>query len=321
MSSNAATPVFFDTDPGIDDVMALLYLVASPAVDLLGVSTVFGNASIEDVTANALYVRERLGLNYPVHVGAGVRFDGSTETDYPDFVHGSDGLGDVRGPVAGTPDSDDAVAALAAAIRARPGEVVVLAVGRLTNIANLFQQEPDVVPLLGGLTLMGGAAGWQGPLGNVSPVAEANIFGDAAAADFVFSHDVDALVVGLDVTSQIECGRDWYAGVRDRGGAAGELLWEINQAYLAYHRRRYDHDATWLHDGAAAVAVTHPDLFGVRRGGIRVPAAGPAQGQTIVAPPDGSWGTAEFADLPVHRICETVDAAAVIRALEERLAS
>ena len=87
--------VIFDTDPGIDDAMALLLLHALPEVNLLGITTVFGNASIENCTRNALYICERFNLPYPVYQGAGKTFLGQYETEYPDFVHGKDGLGDI----------------------------------------------------------------------------------------------------------------------------------------------------------------------------------------------------------------------------------
>ena len=136
--------VVFDTDPGIDDAMALLYLNACDNLDLLAVTTIVGNASIDQCTLNALFLCEKFGIDVPVYKGAGRGIDGSEPGDFPDFVHGSNGLGDV---ILAAPrisvESLDAYDYLVNIAKKYPDEITIVAVGRLTNLALAIQSDPD----------------------------------------------------------------------------------------------------------------------------------------------------------------------------------
>ena len=135
--------IIFDTDPGIDDAMALLLIHSLEALDVVGITTVFGNASIDTCTRNALYMCERFGLSYPVYRGAGRTIEGQDETEFPDFVHGENGLGDIEiGPVNLREQQADAASFIIDASK-QMNDLSVLAVGRITNVAAALIQDPD----------------------------------------------------------------------------------------------------------------------------------------------------------------------------------
>ena len=173
------TPILFDTDPGIDDAMALLMLARDPRARLLGVTTVFGNASIDTTTRNALALCERFGIDVPVARGAArplVRHTG----DYPDMIHGRDGMGNV-GLAAATRQRAEALPAprfICEMAKRHEGELVLVAVGPFTNLALALAHDPSIVDRVKAVVVMGGAFGTHGHGGNVSPVAEANVFND-----------------------------------------------------------------------------------------------------------------------------------------------
>ncbi len=188
--------VIFDTDPGIDDAMALLFLHKHPEIDLIGVTTVFGNAPIEITTRNALYLGDAWNIAAPVARGAGQTFDPARGGSYwPTAIHGHNGIGDVPLPetVAREADPRPAYQFIIDTVRAHPGEVTLIAVGRMTNLALVLKHDPDVAALVKQVIIMGGAFDLNG---NVSPAAEANIHGDPEAADLVFTAPWRVVVVG-----------------------------------------------------------------------------------------------------------------------------
>ena len=177
--------VIFDTDPGVDDAMALMLLARHPDVELLGVTTVFGNADIDNVTRNALYLRERFGFDAPIARGAARPLTGRTTAPPPHFIHGRNGLGDIALPdtIEAPLDQRPAHQFIIDALRSHPHDVTIIAVGRMTNLALALESAPDVTGLVHDVVVMGGAFGRNGHMGNVSPVAEANIYGDRLARD------------------------------------------------------------------------------------------------------------------------------------------
>src|SRR5690606_7803723 len=175
--ANEAMKVIFDTDPGIDDAMALLYLSKLPEIELVGITTVVGNADIDTTTRNALFLRQQFGLTAPVVRGAGKTLDGVDKPE-PVIVHGVNGLGEVEIPPV---DESGLVAGEASQfiidmVRAHPGEVTIIAVGRMTNLALALRADPEAARLTKQVVIMGGAFGYQGRSGNQTPAAEANIY-------------------------------------------------------------------------------------------------------------------------------------------------
>lgn len=285
--------IIFDTDPGIDDAMALLFLHRHPQIDLIGITTVFGNAPIDLTTRNALFLAQAWGISAPVAQGAGVTFDPSRpEGHWPTFIHGENGLGDVDIPpvIGRTVDDRPAWQFIIDTVRAQPGEVTLVAVGRMTNLALALKADPDFAALVKEVVVMGGAFDLNG---NVSPAAEANIHGDPEAADLVFTAPWRVTVVGLDVTLKTVMTSGFLAEMAAAGGAPVQLLSDISQFYIDFYRHRVG-DGMVVHDSCACVYLVAPELFKTRSGPVRVVCGGIADGQTIQKPdgrvfPAGHW--------------------------------
>ena len=287
--------VILDTDPGVDDAMALRFLTRRPELELLGVTTVHGNADIDTVTRNALHLKDRFGLAAPVAQGSGVTILNRPGQPAP-HVHGASGLGDivVRDDGRATIDGRRAHRMMIDLIRAHPHEVTLIAIGPLTNLARLLDKDPEAARLVAGVVLMGGAFGTHGHTGNVTPVAEANIANDPEAADAVLTAPWPVTVIGLDVTERAVMDGAYLDRLRDRGGADGRFLHEVTLGYRAFHKRSRQLDGIFAHDSLAVAFTLRPDLFTLRRGPVRVVCGGLAAGQTIQRPegtafPAGAW--------------------------------
>lgn len=305
--------VIFDTDIGIDDAMALLFLHYAPDVSIRAIVTGFGNASIEHTTRNALHMKERFGIDAPVYRGAAGPLGDALGEGYPDFVHGKNGLGDIDVPdPAGAPDTRNAAQAIVDIVRENPGQVSIVAVGRMTNVAEALALEPDLPNLVGELIVMGGAFGFNGHRGNVSPVAEANIAGDPRAADIVFSCGMPTTIVGLDVTNETIMTSAYLDELRDTAGAAGEFLHAISRYYLAFNERSTGRFECSTHDPSAVAYLLNPGLFKTRDAAVRVATEGVAIGQTIWSAPNPNYFTTAWKDIPACKICTGVDSEALL---------
>ncbi|SCB39180.1 nucleoside hydrolase [Rhizobium hainanense] len=312
--------VILDTDPGIDDAMALLFLGGQPNIRLLAITSIFGNAEIDVTTRNALYLSQRFGIDAPVYRGAAMPLSIARHPS-PRHVHGDDGLGgiDAVGDFTGEAAPGEASERMIELIRANPGKVTILALAPLTNLALALVREPEIAHQVKEVVIMGGAFGWAGKRGNVSPVAEANIFNDPHAADFVFNAVWPVTAIGLDVTSQCVLTSKQAAELADRGGEAGKFLWEISRGYEDVYRRSQGVDGCCLHDVAAAAWLTHPTLFRTQTGPIRVLTEGIAIGQTIQKPDDQVFGASAWDGLPSQSVCVAVDHARLIHTYTQAL--
>ena len=203
MTSGADTGrprIVLDCDPGLDDAIAIL--TAAHFGDLVGITTVNGNVGIEHTTHNALVTTQVAGLDVPVHRGAARPLIAPTMDAAR--IHGATGLGDVVLPALGRAvASEDAVAFLCDTARS-VDDLHLVAVGPLTNVALALRRDPDLRSRLAGLTIMGGGA----HAGNVTPVAEFNVWADPEAAAIVFSEAAPLTMVGLDVTHRVLLGGD-----------------------------------------------------------------------------------------------------------------
>jgi inosine-uridine nucleoside N-ribohydrolase len=307
------TKVIFDTDPGIDDAMALLFLKSSPALDLLGITTVLGNASIETTTRNALFLRQHFDITAPVARGAAAPLNGVIAA-VPEMVHGANGLGDIPLPEVGTEGLHalDAARFIIETVRANPGEVTIIAVGRMTNLALALRLDPDFAPLVKSVVIMGGAFGFKGHSGNVTPVAEANIHGDPLAADEIFAADWKVVVIGLDVTQEALMSNAYMAQLRDQAGANGQLIWDMTRLYADFYNQVAGVDGVFGHDSLAVAYVIAPEMFTTRSGPIRVVTEGLAIGQTIQQPDIRKFPPSPWTGLPSHDICIACDTPAIL---------
>ncbi len=303
-----ARKVIFDTDPGIDDAMALLFLHYLPHIEILGVTTTFGNHNIETTTRNALYLAERFKIAAPVAKGVGDPVVGESGPP-PVYVHGNNGLGDVPIPdhIGKQADPRPAHKFIIDTVRAHPGEVTLVAVGRMTNLALALREAPEIAGQVKEVIIMGGAFGYGGNLGNVTPAAEANIHGDPTAADEVFGAKWHVTIVGLDVTHKVQMPQEYLKALARDAGEVGKYIWDITRFYENFHRAN-GMPSIFVHDASAVAYLADPSLFKKRSGTVRVVTEGLAFGETIQKPdghgfPPGAWD-----NRPSQDICIDVDA-------------
>ncbi len=312
--------VIFDTDPGVDDAMALLFLHHHKDVDLLGVTTVFGNARIEVTTRNALFLKREWKIEAPVAQGAGETFIPHRVThEPPAWIHGDDGLGNIGVPETVDIATDPRPAAqfIIDMVRKYPGEVTLVAVGRMTNLANALKQDPEIVSLVKEVVIMGGA--FEVP-GNVTPAAEANIHGDPEAADIVATATWPVVWIGLDVTMQTVMTRSQLKDIADAAGARGKLLFDLSQFYIDFYEGLVD-DGMVVHDSCACAYVVAPELFTTRSGTVRVVCGGIADGKTIQKPDGRGFGPSDWDNLPSQKIAVGIDDKAVLKLIHDAIVS
>jgi pyrimidine-specific ribonucleoside hydrolase len=302
-----ATPILLDCDPGHDDAIALLLALASPELELLGVTTVAGNQTLEKTTANAIRVLDFVGRD-DVPVAAGAAAPLVREPFVAAYVHGETGLdGSDLPPPRREPLQQHAVDFLAEQIRARNGAVTLAPTGPLTNVALLLALHPEARPER--IVLMGGAIAE----GNVTPAAEFNIWADPEAAARVFASGIDLTMIGLDVTHKA-----LFTPAHEERlmGRVGEMVRALLQFYGAFHRRQYGWEGSPIHDAVAVAHVARSDLLETVERGVKVD-TGPelSRGRTYV----DLWRRMGWE--PNAHVAVDIDADAFLDLLVERLNS
>ena len=301
----AAEPrkLIIDCDPGIDDAMAIILALQYPGFEILGITTTFGNATIEQATKNALRIVELSGQSIPVYQGAGrpllVPLDAP-----PDFVHGQDGLGNTGQPEPTKPQDKPAAQFLADMAKAYPGQITILAVGRLTNLAEALKRDSSFAANIREVVLMGGALYVPG---NVSPVAEANVSGDPHAADLVFTAPWKVTMIGLDVTTKVRLNDEILSRVEAGNERYGPFIYSISRFYDDFHRKGHVTGGFYVHDPSAVVYLIEPGIFEVKEGPMRVVCEGIAIGQTIMAAYDYQFQLPPWKDQPLVKAAVAVD--------------
>jgi purine nucleosidase len=224
-----AQKIIIDCDPGIDDALALVFAHGDPGLEVCGITTVAGNVGLDRTTANALRVRDFIGMrDVPVIPGcAGPLLRPVLDAAR---VHGASGLAGARLPgPASAPAAGHAVDYLIETISAAPGEITLIAVGPLTNIALAVRREPLLAGRVRDFVIMGGSAG----RGNVTPAAEFNIAADPEAAAIVFGAGWTVTMVGLDATLQARATVAVRGRMRGLGPLADDLLLPCLAGYLS----------------------------------------------------------------------------------------
>ncbi len=244
-------------DPGIDDALALLLALSSPELDILGVTAVAGNTTIDKTGVNARRVLEYVGKDgIPVFLGASAPLARPLST--AEHVHGSDGLGDAGIPMPVQPPRGGGIQFIAETIRKYPGEVIVIATGPLTNIALAYTLYPSTPRLVKQLIIMGGAYHLT-PYGrgNVTPLSEFNIYTDPEAAKIVFESTAPLTCVGLDVTTNpsVKIDPQRYREISRLRGRKAELASKI----MKYQIERFGE--VEVHDALAVAAAMQPAMF------------------------------------------------------------
>jgi purine nucleosidase/pyrimidine-specific ribonucleoside hydrolase len=243
-----STRVLLDCDPGHDDAIALLLALASPELELLGVTTVAGNQTLEKTTANAIRVLEFVGRG-EVPVAAGAERPLVREAFVAAYVHGDSGLdGPALPPARSKPVEQDAVDFLAERVTG----ATLIPTGPLTNVARLLAtrpERPDRIVLMGGSIAEG----------NVTPAAEFNIWADPEAADAVFRSGLDVTMIGLDVTHQALLTPSHTERLR-AAGDTGRMVAELVDFFAQFHKKTYGFDGAPIHDAVAVAQVVDPAL-------------------------------------------------------------
>jgi purine nucleosidase len=308
--------IIFDTDPGVDDAMALLLALSSPEIEILGLTTVFGNSHVESTTINALNLLDFAGrADIPVAKGADqpmVLTRGRTG----EFVHGDDAMGnlgwyDVKNPEQKAIDKH-AAQFIVETIMANPGQITLVPVGPLTNIGLALQLEPRIVQNVRQVVVMGGNVAH---VGNVSPLAEANIYNDPHAASLVFSAGWDLTMAGLDVTQEVLIGQPFFDALGFSSNRFGQFIARIIPHYQEFHRERhgFQNGETHTHDPSAIAYLIDPTLFEGMQCGVVVPTEGHARGITLA---DRSN---HFYNGPKTNCLMKVDAPRFLQMFQERL--
>lgn len=297
--------IIIDTDPGIDDAMAICLAFNSTALDVLALTTTFGNVSVTQATQNALVLAELNQVDVPVAQGVAVPLE-IAPLPHPDFVHGSDGFGNISWPApTRVADPRSAAQMIVDLVHQHPNEVTLIALGPLGNLAKALQLDPSIAGLVDEVILMGGAAQESG---NVTPVAEANIINDPHAADIVFGASWAVTMIGLDATHQVLMGDNELNAIRDKDEVCGDFLHQATQYYFDFYRERVGIDGCYVHDASTIVYAISPDIFSTQDGVIRVATEGVAIGQTIVAEPGRTYAVDFWQGRPTTNICMGVDA-------------
>jgi inosine-uridine nucleoside N-ribohydrolase len=277
MTDTATPSILLDCDPGHDDVVAIV--TAARFADVVGITTVAGNAPLDRTTYNALVMRDLLRIDVPVHSGSARPL--VAEPKFAQFVHGESGLDGADLPEPSTPlDGTDAVRFIVDSCRAAEG-IWLVPTGPLTNIALAIRSAPDIVDRIAGISLMGG-----GTFGNRTSVAEFNIWADPEAAAIVFGAGAPLVMAGLDVTHQFQATPPRIDRVRALPGTLAGVLGDLFVYFADRYRVRHDPgsmEGPAVHDPLAVLAVTHPALFERTARHVVVETAGEfTRGMTVI---------------------------------------
>ena len=309
--------ILIDTDPGIDDAMAIFYTLGSPELEVVGLTTVFGNAHTDVTTRNALSLLEiAKRSDIPVASGAvkplAMDYRGAAA-----FVHGPDGQGGVNLPAPATAAlATDAAHFIIDTVMSSPGQITLVPLGPLTNVALAMLLEPRLTQQVAEIVLMGGAA-FVG--GNASPAGEANILNDPEAADIVFGAECPIVMAGLDVTEQTLMTGDDLRRIATIDSPPARHLSAIVPYYADFFAQRLGIDGIHVHDSSAISFLIAPQYYTWVEYPIRVDCGHSfCRGKTLpakrVSDHEAPWQGRQ----PV-RILIGVDARAVIELELERL--
>jgi purine nucleosidase len=269
--------IILDCDPGHDDAIAILLALSSDELEVLGITTVYGNVGLPFTSRNARIMVELAGKTTKVFAGANrpLLRDRISAED----VHGKSGL---EGPVFDEPkqplEQQHAVQFIIDSILEHPNQVTLVPVGAFTNIALAMRLAPEIIPLIPEIVLMGGST----TLGNTSPAAEFNIFCDPHAASIVFSSGVKLTMFGLNLTHQCLATPDRVAKFYALGTKVGTVTAQLLEFFKLSYNKRYGFAGPALHDPCTIAYLIQPELFSVQAMHVEVDVIpGPSFGRTV----------------------------------------
>ncbi|KAG5583091.1 hypothetical protein H5410_053718 [Solanum commersonii] len=336
--------IIIDTDPGIDDSMAILMAFQTPEVEILGLTTIFGNATTKAATRNALILCETAGYpDIPVAEGS-LETLKRGEPHIADFVHGSDGLGNLFLPSPNSKKIEKCASEfLVDKISEYPGEVSILALGPLTNLALAVKRDSNFASKVKRVVILGGSFF---ALGNANPAAEANvcdrlslglrfhrnqyidslnidnvhIYGDPEAADIVFTSGANIDVVGINITTQIKMTDADLDELRQSEGKHAKLLCDMCKFYRDFHVKSEGVYGVFPHDPVTFVALVRPDLFTYKKGVVRVETQGICVGHTLLDQGLKKWNTSNpWTEFSPVSVAWTVDVDEVLNYIKKML--
>jgi purine nucleosidase len=301
MTPESRRPVIIDTDGGVDDAVALWWALTDPTLDVVAITTVWGNVPIDIATKSVLRVAEATGRHdVPVAVGETAAFGPAPELRPATFIHGDDGLGNTHRPEpASRPVDEPAVDLLRRVVLERPGEVALITLGPVTNIARAIELDPTFAASIAELVVMGGSTRFGG---NALPAGEANIAHDPEAAQMMVAAPWASppLLVGLDVTMQATLTEDEFVLLASRTNAAGAFLDDPLRFYRVFGSSLSTPNCP-CHDLLAVLAFSDPDIvvapvlpLAVDTGG------GAAWGATVVDFRAPKFAALEGSEQPAH---------------------
>jgi purine nucleosidase len=252
-----ARKVIIDCDPGIDDALALTLALFDPRLEVVAITAVAGIVPAERATMNVQAIVER--LDPPRYPRLGIA-NAATDAPYVDarHLHGPEGLGAAELPVSKLARQHPAEKLISDELRAAPGDITIICLGPLSNIARALAREPDLVDHISRLVVRGGSVKC---IGDATPCAEFNMYADPLSAHAVFKSLVTKSVIPLDVTDQVVWTLDLLDNLPAESSRAGKLLRPALPYYFRSHRQHLGLETVRLPDAVAIAAVLHPELF------------------------------------------------------------
>ncbi|REK72051.1 nucleoside hydrolase [Paenibacillus paeoniae] len=266
--------MIIDADTGIDDALAILYALKSPSIKVEGITTVFGNINVEKATDNTLRMIQLAAPSYevPVAQGAGKPLKRGNP-QFGTHVHGANGIGNVEIPASAQQVLDEAAADfILRKSHELEGELILVTLGRMTNLAHAIEKDPDVCQRIKHVYVMGGAVAVPG---NVTPVSEANIWGDPEAAELVFDSGVPLTMVGLDVTMKTLLTGEHLDRLQQACGEENDemvnFIRESHRFYFDFYRSsNYFIDAAPIHDPLTILIAEDPSIVTTQQMNVKV---------------------------------------------------
>ncbi len=268
--------VILDCDPGVDDALAIFLAVRSPALELLGITTVNGNVGIDQTTKNALIVLEQANASVPVYRGMKQPLEKPLYSSSD--IHGKDGLGGVN-----LPESEQKEESLSAPDyliemgRKHKGQITLITVGPMTNVAVAIQKDPEAMKGYKEIISMGGGVG----TGNITPVAEFNYWVDPEAVKIALEFGLPFTMLGLNVTHQTILTPNDFHFMRIVGGNEGKFISSIHQAYIDAYWRYGGYMGCVPHDSLAVAVAADPTLVETVHCHVDMATDGLTRGQSV----------------------------------------
>ena len=321
INNSTTHKLLIDTDPGIDDALAIQFALACPEFEVIGLTTIYGNVPVERSTENALRLIELAGRpNIPVAKGASRSWKKPYEGPKA-AVHGEDGQGNTwSDPSSLSAANIPAAEFIVQQVQKYPKQLTIVALGPLTNLADALKIRPEIQELVKEVVFMGG-----NPFspGNRNPAAEANVFSDPEAADFVMGHNWPMTMVGLEVTQKTFLSRTDVEELGKANSAIGKQVYAAYQHYLEFYKTVNRLDGTWVHDSSVFTYLLRPDLYKVVSHPIRVETAESiSRGKTWPSAKDYGFikdNTTPWAGRPEIAICVDVIGEKTIALLKDRI--